>query len=415
MTIFLGHAIFYAIQKTYPQQKNYMSQSDPEQQLAQAHRELNVLYEVSAAMRTTLELEHILYIILTGVTSHSGLGYNRAILFLMNPKTNTLECEMVIGPESGEHANKIWSYIENQRPQIDDLIREDKVETTISDSALLKRLKALKFPLDSQNKLLLVDAYHRGTPWHLTKESLLQYDHDPLLQNFQSNEFLIMPLRAKGKINGLIVADNFYTQKPISTEDIRIFSLLAGHASLAIENSRLYEMTVEKSHTDSLTNLWNHGYFQEKLNKEIILTQKANQPLSLMMVDIDHFKELNDTYGHQNGDWILKNIAQILHESSRESDYICRYGGEEFAIILCHTDKKESFQIAERLRQKIEEYIFKVPSLPQDLRLTVSIGLASFPEDTQTKEELIANADKSMYIAKFSGRNKTCLTEPLNN
>lgn len=382
-----------------------------EEKLNQAYRELNMLYEVSSAMRTTLDLEHVLYIILTGVTSHSGLGYNRAILFLVNPKVRALECEMVIGPESGEHANKIWQYIENSRPQIADLIDEDKVNTTIAHSSLFKRLKALKFPLNTEDRLLLVDAYRRGSPWHLTPTDLAQYHQDPLVQTFQTNELLIMPLRAKGKINGLIVADNIYTQKPITTDGIRVFSMLAGQAGLAIENSRLYEITVQKSHTDSLTNLWNHGFFQEKLNVEFEIAQKNNQPLSLMIMDIDNFKMLNDTYGHQNGDFILTELAQLLHEASRDSDYICRYGGEEFAMILRFTDKNHSFEIAERVRSKIEGHLFKLPSLAKELKVTVSIGLATFPVDAQTKEELIANADKAMYIAKFSGRNKTCLTE----
>src|SRR5258706_5373956 len=124
--------------------QDLMDHFNAEEKLDQAYRELNMLYEVSTAMRTTLELDHILYIILTGVTSHSGLGYNRAVLFLLNPKNQSLECEMMIGPESGEHASKIWNYIENSRPKLDDLIKEDKVETTIAHSSLLKRLKEIK-------------------------------------------------------------------------------------------------------------------------------------------------------------------------------------------------------------------------------------------------------------------------------
>lgn len=382
-----------------------------EEKLTQAYRELNMLYEVSSAMRTTLELDHILYIILTGVTSHSGLGYNRAALFLVNQKNQSLECELMIGPESGEHASKIWNYIENSHTKLDDLIQQDKVETTIAHSSLLKRLKEIKFPLNSTKKLLLVDAYNRATPWHLTADDLAEYRQDPLLQNFQTNDFLIMPLRAKGNINGLIVADNIYTQKPITTDDIRIFSMLAGQAGLAIENSRLYEMTVEKSRTDSLTNLWNHGFFQEKLSYEVMTAKKKGQPLSLMMVDIDHFKNLNDTYGHQNGDFILKNIAQILRESSRTTAYLCRYGGEEFSIILPFASKEESHKLAERIREIIEKHTFEIPSEKNTIKLTVSIGLASFPFDAQTKEELITQADKAMYIAKLTGRNRTYQAE----
>lgn len=392
-----------------------INETQLEERLARAYRELNMLYEVSCAMRTTLKLDHILYIILTGVTSHSGLGYNRALLFLVNPKTRSLQCEMVIGPESGEHASKIWDYIENSRPKLDDLIQTDKVSTTIAHSSLFKILKEIKFPLQTETSfpLLLVDAYRKESPWHVKSEELVRYAQDPLLQNFKTKELLIMPLRAKGNINGLIVADNIYTQKPITSDDIRIFSMLADQAALAIENSRLYEMTVQKSHSDSITDLWNHGFFQELLSQALEDAKTNNHPLSLLMIDIDNFKTLNDTFGHQKGDAVLTELARILKESSREADYICRYGGEEFSIILKQTGKAQGFEIAERIRSKVQQHNFNSLVNPE-IKMTVSIGLAAFREDSQSKEELIANADKAMYVAKFSGKNKTCAATSQN-
>lgn len=381
-----------------------------EENLNRAGRELNVLYEISAAMRTTLELEHILYIILTGVTSHSGLGYNRALLFLINPRTNSLECKMTIGPESGEHANKIWEYIENSNQRMDDLIQVEKISYTIHQSSLYKALREVRFSL-SDKGLLLTQAYDRGRPWHLPPELLTEYINDPLFKYFQSKEMLIMPLRAKDKVNGLVVADNVYTQKPITEDDVKIFTMLANQAGLAIENSQLYEMVVFRSHSDSLTNLWNHGYFQEKLSEEIHLSRQTHDPLSLIMIDIDNFKKLNDTYGHQHGDILLKEMARILREQSRERDFVSRYGGEEFALILRQSNKAQAFDIAERFRTRIENYAFPGILPDQPLKVTVSLGVASIPDDADNKEDLISKADKAMYIAKFSGKNKTCLSE----
>jgi len=378
--------------------------------LNRANRELNVLYEVSAAMRTTLELENILYIILTGVTSHSGLGYNRALLFLVNPRLNALECKMAIGPESGEHANKIWEYIENSSQKLDDLIQVDKINQSIGQSSLYRSLKDVRFYLQDKN-FLLSQAFERGRPWHLTPENISQHAEDLFFKYFQSREMLIMPLRAKDRVNGLIVADNIYTQKPITEEDIKIFTMLANQAGLAIENSQLYEMVVVRSHSDGLTNLWNHGYFQEKLNEAIQNAGQRQESVSVMMIDIDNFKKLNDTCGHQHGDIILKETAKLLREQSRERDMACRYGGEEFSMILYNTNKGLSFDIAERLRRSIESHDFPGPAADQPLKLTVSIGVATFPEDAGNKEDLINKADKAMYIAKFSGKNKTCLAE----
>ena len=219
-----------------------------------------------------------------------------------------------------------------------------------------------------------------------------------------------MPLKAKDKVNGLIVADNIYTQKPISEEDIKFFTMLANQAGLAIENSQLYEIIVHKSHTDSLTGLWNHGFFQEKLSEEIKKAQENHYPLSLAMVDLDNFKKLNDTYGHQLGDLVLKELAQLLQESSREKDYLCRYGGEEFSVILVQTNREQSFDIADRMRKRIEDHIFHL-SNDLELKVTVSIGLATFPHQADNKEELIKKADKAMYVSKFSGKNMTCLAD----
>ena len=215
-----------------------------------------------------------------------------------------------------------------------------------------------------------------------------------------------MPLKAKDRVNGLIISDNIYTKKPITENDIKIFTMLANQAGLAIENSQLYEKVVLKSRTDGLTNLWNHGYFQEKLAEEIQKAQSNQTPLSLTIIDIDDFKKLNDSLGHQTGDIILREIAYILNSHSRSTDYVCRYGGEEFAIILPQTSPQQGHDIAERLRSHIEQFSF---CTDRKLRLTVSIGIAHFPEHGTTKEELIAQADKAMYIAKFSGKNRTCI------
>ena len=382
-----------------------------QEQLERAHRELSILYEISNAMRTTLELNHILYIILTGVTAHTGLGFNRAILFLVNRKDRCLECKMIIGPESGEQADKIWKFIKNANQDLEDLITSDKVsQTTTTQSTLFESLKHLKAPLVNDGSLL-ASAYVNGSPLHITREMISQYTDDPLLNVFKTTELVIMPLKAKDKVNGLIVADNLFTQKPITSEDLKIFMMLANQAGLAIENSRLYEIVVHKSHTDSLTNLWNHGFFQHTLTLELDKAKEEHTPLSLMIVDIDNFKKLNDTWGHQNGDLVLQELANILKESSREQDYVSRYGGEEFSIILTQTGKEQGFVIAERIREKIAQHNFPKLSLFENLRVTISAGLATYPQDALTKEELIAKADKAMYISKFGGKNRTCSAE----
>ena len=216
-----------------------------------------------------------------------------------------------------------------------------------------------------------------------------------------------MPLKAKDTVNGVIVADNHFTRRPVNEDDIKMFTMLCNQAGLAIENSQLYERIKHKSYTDSLTEVYNHGFFQDRLNAAIEQAKRNHQTVSLVILDLDDFKMLNDSFGHQTGDCVLKEVAGVLKKSSRDIDFVCRYGGEEFGIILTNTSRKQAFTIAERLRKNIESH--QVGLLPNGMTVTASMGVATFPDDAADKAELIGMADKAMYVAKFSGKNRTCL------
>ncbi len=375
--------------------------------LSQAREELAILYDISNAMRTTLELNHILHIILTGVTSHTGFGFNRAILFLINQKERTFEVRMAIGPQSGEEAARIWQHIEIEKKDLDDLIAQYQTSQN-PDTSFYQSIKHLRISLHSPEGGLLARVFETGSPLHIHHTDIHKYREDPLLKVFSSHELVIMPLKAKDKVNGIIIADNLYTQKPITSDDLKIFTMFTNQAGLAIENSQLYEIVVHKGHTDSLTSLWNHGFFQSTFLKEIDKAKHNHSPLNLLMIDIDNFKLLNDSLGHQNGDIVLTHMAKLLKELSRDKDYVCRYGGEEFAIILPETNHIQAFEIAERIREKMASTTFPINSHQQPVTLTISIGFAGIPDDADNKEELILKADKAMYTAKFIGKNKTC-------
>lgn len=371
--------------------------------------ELAILYEISNAMRTTLKLDEILYIILTGVTAHIGLGFNRAVLFLVNEKDKLLEGKMAIGPETGEEANRIWKQIEKEEMGLDDLISAFKFSNSAVESEFNKRARGLKIPLQNGNPDPLAMGVLEGMPLHLTRDNMDKYKNNPLIQLLNTHELALVPLKAKDKVNGLIVADNFVTKDPITKDDIMILTMLGNQAGLAIQNSRLYESAVTRAHSDSLTELWNHGYFQYLLQDEIGKTKAMKSPLSLLMLDIDDFKALNDVFGHQAGDKVLKELAQFLKNRSRKMDYVCRYGGEEFTIILPQADKDEAFTIAEHLRLDIEKHPFIQRISPEsEKKLTVSIGIADFPRNGGTPSELISASDRALYQAKRRGKNTAC-------
>jgi diguanylate cyclase (GGDEF)-like protein len=377
-------------------------------ELERTKTELAILYEVSNAMRTTLKLDEILYIILTGVTAHIGLGFNRALLFLVNEKDNLIEGRMGIGPETGEEANHIWTWVKQEQMDLDDLINAYKVSGDVLESGFNQQIRGLKISLKEQNGGLLALGVLDGMPLHLTRETMQNYSNDPLIQLLKSDELIVVPLKAKDKVNGIILADNFITKEPITKDDIRMLIMLANQAGLAIENSQLYEKTVSRAHSDSLTELWNHGYFQYLLQSELEKAKIANKPLSLIMLDIDNFKVYNDTLGHQAGDKILKELASLVKNQSRKMDFVCRYGGEEFTILLPQTEKKEAFLIAERIRADIEKYPFIKEDILPNKKLTASVGLSCFPDDGSSPAEIISHSDTALYQAKQKGKNNTC-------
>ncbi len=171
--------------------------------------------------------------------------------------------------------------------------------------------------------------------------------------------------------------------------------------------SRDFDYQYKLATIDGLTELYNHRYFQDTLKNTIEIAKRYEQPFSLIITDIDFFKKINDTYGHQAGDAILKQVAQVLKRNSRSTDVVCRYGGEEMSIILPNTNAEEATFNAERLRKAVEEKEFQVNS-SETTNITISIGVATFPDNAEEAQDLIEFADKGLYIAKENGRNKVC-------
>jgi len=212
---------------------------------------------------------------------------------------------------------------------------------------------------------------------------------------------LIVPMHSKSQLNGVLFLGRKFSGEPFSTDEKEFIRNLARFSATAVENSRLYHMATQ----DRMTKLFVHHYFQERLFEEITRSFRYNDPLSLIMLDIDHFKNFNDTWGHQQGDVVLKGVASIIKSSVRNNDLPARYGGEEFAIILPETKISDAQSIAERLRKRIEEHLF--PGQQEPLHVTVSLGVAQFdPTRDESKDMLIKRVDDALYCAKNNGRNR---------
>ncbi|HPT44583.1 MAG TPA: diguanylate cyclase [Candidatus Rifleibacterium sp.] len=231
---------------------------------------------------------------------------------------------------------------------------------------------------------------------------------DPLFKSFENNQdfertitnLISVPLKIKDRVTGVINGVNKLNSEPFTEEDQRLLEALAQQAAMAVEHARLYELAI----TDGLTKLFIHRYFQARLEEEMVRAKRYHTACSLIIFDIDHFKKFNDTYGHQQGDVVLIEVAKLTKQTVRETvDIPARYGGEEFAIILPETDAKGAHLVAERLRKTVEAFDF--PGQEKALKVTISLGVSTFPDHASIKSMLIKKADIALYECKDNGRN----------
>ena len=214
------------------------------------------------------------------------------------------------------------------------------------------------------------------------------------------------PLKLGDKKLGVINIEKFQEDAKADQEELRMLELISTLSAVAIENSNLFKKTEMLANTDGLTKLYTRRYMEEFFEAELEKSRRYNHPLSFIISDIDHFKSFNDTYGHQTGDFVLEETAKVLKNAVRNVDLAARYGGEEFVAVLPETDYKGAFTFAERFRKLVESRVYDEPKTGQKLRVTVSIGVASYPLHSKVLTEIIKKADAALYIAKESGRNR---------
>lgn len=214
-------------------------------------------------------------------------------------------------------------------------------------------------------------------------------------------DYTVLPLSIQNKTVGHLVASG------VREKDSEKFFILAGQFLIGIKRAYLYKKIQELTINDDLTKIFSRRYFLERFREELQRSRKQKHELSFLMVDIDHFKEINDNYGHLVGDAILREVAKAIKENIRQIDFMGRYGGEELSIVLPETDKEQAGLVAERIRQTIESK--QVSIYDERLGVTISIGISTFPKDSPDAEDLIDCADQALYLAKQTGRNRICL------
>lgn len=227
-----------------------------------------------------------------------------------------------------------------------------------------------------------------------------KYTEYPLLLENERSEIAV-PLIAGQQVRGVIYVGSL--EEGVLTEsDLQFIANIAYQVSIVLLYAESYEHTMELATKDGLTDLYTHRYFQECLSEEILRSERYHQPLSLILLDLDNFKTYNDQKGHPEGDKLLKLTGQILREMTRGNDVVCRYGGDEFAVLLLETTKETALETAERICEALERRL----NVDSEINITASIGVASFPEDASNKADLFLEADKALYEGKRGGRNQ---------
>lgn len=229
----------------------------------------------------------------------------------------------------------------------------------------------------------------------LTKEQA-----DCILKDFTLNDSLFLPMVAQERLLGFVLVSQKTDYSKFTNYDVSLLQNLVNHVSVSLNNALLYELAI----TDGLTGLFVQRYFMSRLAYEIQRVKRYNTVFSLLMIDIDFFKQVNDIYGHLAGNKVLKKLAKILVSNVRQTDIVCRYGGEEFVILLIECGKQWAEKIALRINEAVKNTVFEIDE-NKTINITVSIGVETYYPDA-TAEEIIDHADKALYVAKTTGRNK---------
>jgi diguanylate cyclase (GGDEF)-like protein len=215
---------------------------------------------------------------------------------------------------------------------------------------------------------------------------------------------MCIPLVAFGQALGVLVLDS-ERAGAFHPGEVQSLESVADICATAIQNAHYVDRVKQLAYLDGLTGIFNRRFFELRISEEVERARRFGTGLAVIMIDIDQFKRLNDEFGHLLGDEVLRQVSSMFHQQLRKIDVVCRYGGEEFAILLSQTNQQLALGVTEKLRRLVETWQF--PGVPR--AVTISAGVASYPDHGSTRDELVRSADTGLYAAKQAGRNRVCL------
>jgi len=340
----------------------YIKRQEERQELDKILKNLSLLYNIGRAMTYISDLKNLLKYILEKAISITKA--EKGSIMLYDPDTNQLSVSIIEGLEDNDYQEKINN----------------------------KQVECKSF---KPGEGVAGQAFQEAKPIILNNTK----GEDEFIEADSSfvRSIACIPMLVYNEAIGVINVTNKREDTHFTEVDIEMLKAVTDQAAVAINKAQLQEMAI----TDFLTGMYIRRYFMSRLQDELIRSERYNKAFSIAMVDIDKFKNVNDTYGHTAGDQVLKTAGNFFKTSTRQMDIVARYGGEEFVILFPETDKEAAYVLAERLRKGFSQ--IKLDNLP---RLTISLGISTYPEDGKDIKTLINNADIAMYSAKQRGRNK---------
>jgi len=339
-------------------------QEDQITELRRKMEEYAVVHDMAKALTSTLQLDQVLKTVMEKV--QELLAPDTWSLLLVDEKTNELYFQIA----TGEAASKLKDVRLKMGQGIAGWVAQSGVASIVPDVSQDPRFSG---QVDAMTKM-------------------------------RTHSIICVPIRGKERVLGVIEIINLVGKREFDQEDTTLLQAMADYSAIALENAihvqRIHELTI----TDDCTDLYNVRHLNFVLDTEIYRSNRYQYEFSLIFLDLDHFKEVNDTHGHLVGSKLLREMAELIRGSLRLIDYAFRYGGDEFVILLPQTGKESANVVARRLHERVNEKKFMAEE-GLNLHLTASFGLATYPADATTKAEMIRLADEAMYLAKNTSRN----------
>jgi diguanylate cyclase (GGDEF)-like protein len=342
-----------------------MDAKDLLRELKRTVDELTVFNEIGKTLTSTIDIREVLKIIMQKVSEL--LRPENWSLLLLDDRTGELYVEVAVGQGA-------------------DRIRDLRVKAGEGIAGWVAR---------EGEPLLVADV--RSDPRFSSRVD--QASH------FQTCAVLAVPLRSKGRTLGVIELINGASEQGFDDDDVRTLATIADYAAIALENARNFQRIRELTILDDHTGLYNSRHLQRQLEAEIVRARRFGHSLSIIFLDLDRFKSVNDAYCHQHGSALLREVGDVLTSTLRSVDVPTRYGGDEFVVLLPETDRSQARMVAVRLREALNAHYF-LRARGLSVRITASFGVATFPDDASTEEELMRQADVAMYRIKETCRDQ---------